>query len=1099
MRKKLLRFLRFAPIALLFASTAFAQTTSTIIGVVTDASTGKPVEGAVVIATSPNLQGEQTAVTSKDGSFRITLLPPGQYKLAVQIAGFRPGERSDIRLGLDKTLRANMAVVPEAVTLEEQVVKTGTQAPVINVGSAETGAVISRDFVAAIPVGRTFESVAVTVPGAQADALGIGFSGGQSLDNAYILDGLNVADPVYAGNSSAMLTNFTEEIDVKTGSFMAEYGRATGGVVNVVTKSGSNEFHGSVFSNLRPDWMVKPSGIPAGTAGYSLWYQERPQRGSYYADYGFEVGGPIKKDKLWFYAGFAPTNTRTAYERYQRAAQFSGGSLVKSGGQFLYDDVPGSRKKYQDSIDTYQFTGKLTYLVNENNTLSLAATGNLRSRDRLYGISSTEELRMKADQRSVFDLNARYAGKFLDKKLIVEAVLGLHRTHDQDNPKDVQVTDASGATFTTNQRNDYAIAHRNFTHFWNISTFEAVGPTCTDGSHVCRAFSYRTGGLGYLNLGEDSTRYAGRVSASYLASAFGSHNVKGGIDLEQNYYDLKKDYSGNGGNGGGFFYYYDTYGGFLQLRAYGSVRGGAQQYMDGTIDKSYITYGGVSTKTLTSSNALYAQDSWQVLDTGVTLNAGIRWETQGMKDRTQSDSPNLSINDNIAPRLAVIYDPTRSGRSKIAANWGRYYEMIPLDMAGRAFGSERQVQAVYGDGNATTGACPGGVYAAGPRPFDPRACDISPNGADFFGLVDINNNVANIVTIGGVSPVAPDIKGMYVDQFGASAEYEVLSDLSVGVTYEGRRLGRAIEDMSSNDGASYFIGNPGESKPWDYTFSGYNVTQTLNPRGVYAVDAYTGRTYFAPFPKPRRDYDGITFKVQKNFSRNWQAFASYTYSRLVGNYTGLYSPDNGQTDPNITSQYDLPGLMPNRDGPLSADHPHTIKLYGSYTWIPTQRLSVTGGGAYTGHSGNSVSYLGAHPLYGASEAFVLPRGMGGYGAFVNQFDLKGSVEYIIKAPYTVRFTVDLFNVLNDQTATQLDNNRTYSYVLPILGSGCHSKNAAGKADPVKAALADCPDLGYLRTIDGRPAAINSNWGRPVAATSSYNPARSLRLGLSLSF
>ena len=318
MRKKLLRFLRLAPLALLFASTASAQTTGTILGVVTDASTGKPVAGAVIIATSPSLQGEQTAVTDNNGSFRLPQLPPGDYKLAVQLDGYKPAERSDVTVRLDKTIRANLAVVPDAVQMEEQVVRTGA-APVINIGAAESGAVISQEFVASVPVGRTVEAVSATVPTATVDQYGVGFAGSQSPENAYILDGMNVTDPVYGtfgGNPTAqnpqttLITNFIQEVDVKTGGFMPEYGRATGGVLNMVAKSGSNEFHGSVFGNLTPRMLFQPTGRTAGAAGEAVAWRFKPDEGSYDLDLGFEVGGPIQKDKLWFYAGFAPVITQ---------------------------------------------------------------------------------------------------------------------------------------------------------------------------------------------------------------------------------------------------------------------------------------------------------------------------------------------------------------------------------------------------------------------------------------------------------------------------------------------------------------------------------------------------------------------------------------------------------------------------------------------------------------------------------------------------------------------------------------------------------------------------------------------------------------------
>ena len=127
MRKNLLNLLRLVPIALLLcAGVASAQSTGVITGVVTDASTGKPVVGAVVVATSPAVQGEKTAVTDADGAFTISGLPAGSYKLAAQLGSYKPAERSDLVVKADTTLRANLSVVPEAVQMEEVVV-TGSR------------------------------------------------------------------------------------------------------------------------------------------------------------------------------------------------------------------------------------------------------------------------------------------------------------------------------------------------------------------------------------------------------------------------------------------------------------------------------------------------------------------------------------------------------------------------------------------------------------------------------------------------------------------------------------------------------------------------------------------------------------------------------------------------------------------------------------------------------------------------------------------------------------------------------------------------------------------------------------------------------------
>ncbi len=145
MRKNLLNLLRLVPIALLLcAGVASAQSTGVITGVVTDGSTGKPVVGAVIVATSPAVQGEKTAVTGSDGAFTISSLPAGTYRIAAQLGSYKPAERSDLVVKADTTLRANLAVVPEAVQMEEVVV-TGSRVRRLDLTASAPVLVVNRE------------------------------------------------------------------------------------------------------------------------------------------------------------------------------------------------------------------------------------------------------------------------------------------------------------------------------------------------------------------------------------------------------------------------------------------------------------------------------------------------------------------------------------------------------------------------------------------------------------------------------------------------------------------------------------------------------------------------------------------------------------------------------------------------------------------------------------------------------------------------------------------------------------------------------------------------------------------------------------------
>ena len=1151
MRKKLLRLLRLVPIALAFAaSVASAQTTGTIIGVVTDAATGKPVAGALIVATSPNLQGEQTAVTDAGGNYRLTLLPPGEYKLAVQLEGYKPAERTDITLRVDKTLRANMAVVPEAVQMEEQVVKTGTP-PVINIGSAETGSVVSKEFLTSIPVTRDFSGTAVTAPSAQIDMFGIGFGGSGSLENNYILDGMRVNDPGYGNVGSSLLNNFVEEVDVKTGSFMAEYGQTTGGVVNVVTKSGSNEYHGSLWGNISPG-ALSPSSPAVGNYGEAIAFQATPSKGGYAGDFGFDLGGPIMKDKLWFYAGFAPVLSyapSTTFIR-QRAETSSGSGVAlcqlggvatpctTPGAAYVMQTIPGTNERFANQVDQYQAMAKLTFLINENNNVALSAYTAPESRKWRNVYNTLPSAGVQSADVSSTDIVARYLGKALDKHLVIEVTGGLHNQRYADTPTTVDGVNQATAPFV-NWRDRVRLEGFDPALVGQCAGFTAGGDPLAGTGTTAPGCIVRRFGTGGYNFEQDfrATRWAGRAAVTGLFEAAGSHQLKAGVDVDYGQFRDIRSYSGLAG----WNAYPASFDAYLMVRSFGTAASSpGVRSSSGTGPNYYLFWNG-DAKSDSLNTGVFVQDSWTILNQ-LTLNIGLRWDGQSMHN-LQADAQkafygafgpvsSLSIQDMWGPRLQAIWDFTGQGKGKISGSWGRFFESIPLDMADRSFGTEIQAQGAWEMSSCTAAAQPGAGFVNGANPLSqcPNAFGLGQgslgwNGTDYHGTgqpmptaylggtlspnattLPANTGLTGVGApfsqVGGVTPVAPDLKGQYLDMFGGSAEYEILRDMSVGITYEGRRLGRVIEDMSADDGIHYFIANPSASKPWTYA----GVVQ--NPQQALATDPVTGARYTSSFPAPSRAYDGFTVKMTKNFSNNWLAQASYTYSNFRGNYPGLFRYENGQSDPNITSEYDLVSLMSNKQGPLGSDRPNQVKLYGAYHLDVTSRMYAVGGLGFSALQGQPVSVLGAHPLYGLGESFIVPRGMGGRVPWVTNLDLHGELGYTVTAPYAIKFTIDVFNLLNTQEAQYVDQNYTLDAVQPMIGATCGSKNAVSKGDPLAAIQADCPDLKYLRaSFAPRLATPNPNWGRPAAGPNILRgfsaPAFQLpirfRFGLALSF
>jgi hypothetical protein len=1130
MRKTWLRLMRIAPLALLLASVASAQTTGTIIGVVTDASTGKPVPGAVVVASSPSMQGEQTAVTDAAGNYRITLLPPGMYRLSVQLEGFKPAERSDISISPDKTIRAPLAIVPEAVRMEEQVVRTGAAAPAVNVGSAESGAVVSREFIASVPVARGYEQIATVAPTARADRYGVSFAGAQSPENAYIVDGLNTSDPAYGtrgtlGNTinPALRNNFIQELDVKTSGFGAEYGRATGGVLNAVVKSGSNEYHGSVFSSLTPDFWTGSNGQTQGQAGQAIAYMTTPKDGAYNLDFGAEMGGPIMKDKLWFYAGFAPIFTKTTYQRYLRsnngvftADQVTAGASCPVGtssiegldgsvacsdanGNYSQTAIPGTTQKISTSTQAYQWVGKLTYLLNENNTFTVSGNGtpqstsNLNASIRTPAMYTSDSNRLRSDDFNSTSILGRYGGKFLEKKLIGEVQVGF--LQNKDTPKDR--TDVAGFS-------QLSTPWISWDPYLSVTRFGQGSATACPNDASCPVQNFGTGGR-EGNFASTANRYVGKASATYLFEALGPHAAKGGIDLERIEYDITKGYVG------GASYRYRTAGRFDVWRGFG---GFTDQFTPGSTsiiqipsgtyesDATKVFLGTATSKSRSDSFAYFLQDSWQ-LPQNITLNYGMRLETQSMEN-LKFKGQGFSINNNWSPRVQGIWDFTGRGAGKIAGSWGRYFYALPLDAGDRAFGSEQQVRYRY----AASG-CGGfaGVDAGNLQLFNPKGIPLAANsagtGCTLQPYAGTGGDGIAVLTGGGLTPgepVDPKLQGAYVDQFGAQAEYEVFPDVSVGVSYDGRRQGTIIEDMSATNGNTYFVANPGR----DINIPDPNSpTGISNSRYVTAQDPVTGQYRTLVMPKPERSYDALTFRVLKTFSKNWLFSGAYTIGYLRGNYAGPFRAEDNQLDPGITSEYDLATLMVNKKGYLPGDQRHQFKFFGSYTWNATSALAVTGGGAFTATSGTPVSVLGSGFSdfgYGETQTFLVPRGQGGRTPWLTQFDLRGQVQYTIKPPYAISFYASLFNVFNTKTGVIYDQNFTLDDVNPIQGANCKDANAVDKG--VNKLIAACPDLAYVRTYDGRKPTINTNWGRPFSSTpnlSAFQIPLSLQLGVAMSF
>ncbi len=1124
-------------LSLLAPSVAFAQsqTTGAITGTITDSKTGEKLAGVTVIATSPSLAQAQTAITDENGQYKITDLPPGDYLVTFYYADITL-ERGGVNVGIGRVTPVFQKI--NQAQAGGEVVKITDSAPTIDPTSTTQGITIDKNYIKNIPVpGRTFESTLGAAAGSQGDALGVSFSGSSSLENQYFVDGVNTTGLTFGTVGSPVINEFIEEIEVITGGYNAEYGRATGGVVNVVTKSGSNEFKGSVFGTYTPGQLTAaaertPNNASSIDATGNLAYS---------ADFGFELGGPIIKDKLWFYVGLAPqftkvditreTKRQTDCRRLDETGNLSAcDARLPSQGGFAdgtADTDPSTGFYITDTLDSeirsttsqgYNMLGKINFAATPENQgqVTIQALPGSRESPGIYGPASSGG---KASSLTT-DISGKWTSKFNDNKTEVEAVIGWHRETFSDEGLDPSQANKPLQVLYDGSLGVWGPGFGAESARTNNGCLDG-GPGSADpypflpNNCPMDTTPYVIGGPGAIT-NENQQRRAAKLSLTQRIKAGGSHEIKAGIDAEDNTSETNRLYSG-----GALIQNYvgsDT----VRITRWAQLLGEVDSPIvmntpnlgrfDDTCSTPDSSGGGVmggnrvfacdwtsgvegAPGTRVTGNTFnwsaYLRDSWQI-QPNLTLNAGLRYEEQRLRYAkflqntvdpltSQTLGKNAMTMDQMwSPRIGLLYDWTKEGRSKIYAHWGRFYESIPMRINDRSFGGEVNFQQTFNASQCgMTDARIGGT-----------------NGEGCLDTTQAAGGGEQLIGASGVL-IAPGIKPQYLDEVIGGFEYEILDDMKIGISYQNRRMGRVIEDVSTDGANTYIIANPGEWSSSEEQKLMDRIERTDDPiekgRLARQLDLFKG---IRVFDKPSRDYNALQFTMTRRFSKKLYVQGSYTFSKTTGNYPGLISYDNGQVDPNISSQYDLIELLANRVGPLPQDRPHYIKLDGYYTFDFKKKGSATIGIRLRALSGVPTNALAGHYLYGANESFLLPRGQLGRTDFDHGLGLHLGYGKSIGKNMNLEVYLDLFNVYNRQGEAGIDDNYAPQFKLSAPNSTSGSEQ---NANPV--AGGSYEDLIWVKTIDSRgnetgvPIGKNPNFRN---TNSRYGPANA-RLGMRLTF
>jgi carboxypeptidase family protein/TonB-dependent receptor-like protein len=916
-----------------------AQTTGRIEGTVRDAA-GSPLPGVTVEATSTSLQGTRIAVTNKEGRYHLPALPPGPYRVRATLESFRPSEEVTV-VSLDATATVDFTL---QVAARESVVVSG-EAPMIDVASTTTGTNYVSEVINRLPVARNYADIVRANPGVLPDqgqtqgrSLALSIYGSTSVEHLWIIDGVNTTNVLKGMQGKAINNEFVEEVEVKTGGYQAEYGRALGGVINVITKSGGNQFHGDSFlyydSAAVQATRVFKEGEDSTLTGMRLADYRR-------WDYGADLGGFIIKDRLWFFAAYDRIDFQAKLSRYDSTP------LVPSTMTFPLDGT--------DNL----YSGKLTWNLSRGSTLVAS----------VFADPTTNSGAGLADPRQAISPSG---------------TLGVYQPITNPDPGTWESSRSIGGTdygLRLNQLFGTASlftlqASRHQDRYDLLPTGAGSRPrledfTCAGGTpeHPCvipGAPNVVTGGLGFiLGANNRSTSHRDQIrgdGTGYLAS----HEIKLGGDYQEGKTSALTYFSG-----GQLVQRYNDYGQIYYSHRFFTTSLTDLSPTDSNSGSKVRDFG------------VFLQDSWRPTP-GLTVNAGLRLDRELVYNYLDEAVIRTST---WQPRLGVVWDPKRDGKTKLYAFAGRFSYGLPTDFAVRSFG---------GNNSAVT------------YNFDPAALDQNPN--------VFKHEKARVSGGSFGDPVDRNLKGISQDELTVGMERLLGSSLTIGLKGTYRRLANAIEDRCDLD--------------YNRPETNYSGCGLVNPgsNGAIASGNIPGWTGLDPpfqeftdtipaTPPARRLYRGIELTARKTIGTRLWLQASYVYSSLRGNYDGEVSETYGQTDPGINQDFDYPAIYHNSYGRLYLDRPHQLRLDGFY--VTPFRLSI-GLQAWL-RSGAPLSRLGYLQNYFVPWSPIQLDPKGYTGRLPMEWDANLVLAFPIEVgPVTVTPQAYVYNLFNNQIRTSQD-------------------------------------------------------------------------------
>ncbi|MFZ6767932.1 TonB-dependent receptor [Undibacterium sp. Di26W] len=965
---------------------AQSNTTGTISGKVA----GKANTSISIVGVDNGVK--RTITPDSSGAFRVPSVPIGNYKVSLlEGTSVVATQDLEVRIGQDSEATFGM-----------QVVQITQRAKAIDIKSSNSGSSFTAKELSVIPIAPAVANIVQLAGGTTRAESRFGnnaasFGGSSAAENAAYINGFPVTSALYQVGYSSLPFGSIAEAQVITGGYGAEFGRSTGGVVNITTKSGTNNWEiGAGFTyapnSLRStpkDILFPNTGAARNAATDGKMYNYKSGDIVDEKVYNFSLGGPIIKDKLFIYIAAETTqkNTQTA-----RLAS-SNTTNNKLGWLEQTSEVP-------------RYLAKVDWNITNDHHLEYTRIGDeSRVEDKYFGFDYATK------QRSY----TQFGGATF--KNYASGLLGLN---------------ANGAALQAPQGANIDILKYTGYLTDDLTVLALVGQSKVD--HVQTPFGYipgvkpftaadanRVPGVNYnvtdpqtfagslLREGANDQNKGYRFDLEYKATK--EHTVRAGLD-----YNKINSVAGSQAAGLGTWTYLRATNPNAVLSGHNisPAAGGGYGTQGYYVDLNLQATG--STPSVKQS-ALYIEDRYQVTK-DVLLTVGLRSES--FSNQNEVGTTFVEQKNQIAPRLAAVWDVSGDGSLKVFGTAGRYHLPLPTNLAVRFAGASLNTDQfyTYTGVDSKTGA---------PLGLNKISGVLSANSE--FGQPKVANELA-----------ATNLKAHYQDEINIGFEKALSPEFNGGVKFTYRKLKNTIDDYSDTRAILKKL-NAADLATYNAAGLGWNGA-LFNPGQdatfVFPLGNGQQRTISVSaaemgFPEgPKREYTALEFMLEHPMRNSWYGKFNYTWSRSEGNQEGLTKSDNAQSDVGNSSLWDFPETMINGSGLLPNDRTHQFKAYGLYEINPEfaigGNLLVASGRPKSltcnipsamDQEGLGLSQYGSI-FYLCPASSGVPNGRGAAGRLPRDTRLDLNFMYKPSLVKGLLLKIDILNVFNKQTVQSID-------------------------------------------------------------------------------